>query len=120
MLECSREPLTFYGQTSLGVLAVASFRTKMGKKKIPTETPDHVWPFKGPFLSKDFLSKFPAFFFRAVFRISIFSFFFQRLKCEAFQIFCPLLNSQTMEIFPVFPAFPDFLGKKKYFDKNGP
>ena len=83
MLECSREPLTFYGQTSLGVLAVASFRTKMGKKKIPTETPDHVWPFKGPFLSKDFLSKFPAFFFRAVFRISIFSFFFPKIKMRS-------------------------------------
>ena len=36
-------------------------------------------------------------------------FFFQILKCEAFQIFCPLLNFQTWEMFPVFPAFPVFL-----------
>ena len=35
------------------------------------------------------------------------------LECEAFQIFCPLFNFSTLEMFPVFPAFPVFLGKKK-------
>ena len=52
---------------------------------------------------------------------------------RAFQIFCPLLNFQTLEIkFPnfgndsCFPAFPVFFEKKeeileeKFLDKNGP
>ena len=64
-------------------------------------------------MSKDFLSRFPDFFFRI-------------LEYEAFQIFFPLLNFQTLEMFPVFPAFPVFLGKKrgnfveKLLDKKGP
>ena len=52
------------------------------------------------------------------------SFFFHILECEAFQIFCPLLNFQTLEMFPVFPVF---LGRKneekigeKLLDKNAP
>ena len=50
-----------------------------------------------------------------MFCISIFFlfFFFQILEWEAFQVFCPLLNFQTLEMFPVFLAFPVFLGKKK-------
>ena len=68
-------------------------------------------------------------FFSRNFCISIFSvsFFFQKLECEAFQIFCPLLNFWTLETFPVFPALPVFLGNKKrkiwkktLLDKNGP
>ena len=63
-----------------------------------------------PFLSKDFQSKFPDIFSRIFFLyFHVVLFFFQILKCEAFQIFCPLLNFQTWEMFPVFPAFPVFL-----------
>ena len=55
-----------------------------------------------------------SFIFRAIFYISIFfKFYFQILECEAFQIFCPLLNFQILEVFPVFRAFPVFLGKKR-------
>ena len=35
------------------------------------------------------------------------------LECEALQIFRPLLHFQTSEMFPFFPSFPVFLGKKK-------
>ena len=66
----------------------------------------------GPFLSKDFLSKFPDFFF-AQFFLYFHVLFFQILECEVFQIFCPLLNFQTLEVFPVFRAIPVFLGIKK-------
>ena len=52
-------------------------------------------------------------FFRAIFCISIFSNSFFTLECEAFQIFCPMLNFQSSEMFPVFPDFPVFLGKQK-------
>ena len=53
-------------------------------------------------------------FFRGMFLyLHIFQTFFQILECEAFQIFCPLLNFQALEMFPVYPAFPDFLGKKR-------
>ena len=48
----------------------------------------------------------------------------QILECYALQIFCPLLNFQSVEISPVFPVF---LGKKqrksggkKLYVKNGP
>ena len=62
-----------------------------------------------PFLSKDFQSKFPDIFSRIFFLYFHVVLFFQILKCEAFQIFCPLLNFQTWEMFPFFPAFPVFL-----------
>ena len=39
--------------TSLGVPAVASFRKKKEKKKNPTETPDHFWPFRWPVVGGD-------------------------------------------------------------------
>ena len=39
--------------------------------------------------------------------------FFQILECEALQILCPLVNFQTLEMFPVFHASPVFVGKKK-------
>ena len=68
----------------------------------------------GPFLSKDVMSKFPDFF-CAFFCVSIFSFFFPNTGMRSLPniIFFPLLNVQTLEIFPVLPAFPVFLGKKK-------
>ena len=54
------------------------------------------------------------FFFRAFFLyFHIFRFFFEILECEVTQIFCPLLNFQTLEFFPVFPSFLVFLGKKE-------
>ena len=81
----------------------------------------------GSFLSKDFLSKFPDFFSRNFFNFHIFHFFFQLLECEAFRIFCPLLNFQALGMPPVFPSFPVLLGKKKeenfgkkMLDKSGP
>ena len=40
------------------------------------------------------------------------SFFFQILECEAFQMFCPLLNFQTLERFLFLLLFL-FFGKKK-------
>ena len=82
-----------------------------------------------PFLPKDFLSKFPDFFFRAFSCISIFIFLFfsKYWNAKLSKIFCPLLNFHTLEMSPVFPAFPAFLvkkrrkiWKKKLLDKNGP
>ena len=35
------------------------------------------------------------------------------MRSEAFQILRPLLNLQTLEMFPVFPAVPVFIGKKE-------
>ena len=67
------------------------------------------------FLSKDFQSKFPDIFSRIFFLyFHVVLFFFQILKCEAFQIFCPLLNFQTLEMFPVFSIFSCFSWKKKW------
>ena len=42
-----------YGQISLEVLAVASFRQKWGKKGVHTETPDRFWPFWWPVVGGD-------------------------------------------------------------------
>ena len=48
------------------------------------------------------------------------------MECEPFQLVCPLLNYQPLEMFPVFPVFPVFSWKKKrkfekkLRDKNGP
>ena len=74
--------------------------------------------FANTLISRLFFAKFLYF--------HIFPFFFHILECEAFQIFCPLLNFQALEMFPAFPAFPVFLGKKeeklekKLLDENGP
>ena len=69
--------------------------------------------YERPFLSKDFLSKFSLFFSRIFLCFHIFHFFFQIFECEACQMFCPLLNFQSLERFPVFPSFPVSLGKKE-------
>ena len=74
--------------------------------------------FANTLISRLFFAKFLYF--------HIFPFFFHILECEAFQIFCSVLNFQTLEMFLVFPAFPFFLRKKrrkfmgKLLDKNGP
>ena len=67
--------------------------------------------FLGPFLSKDFLPKFPDIFFTQFLYFHIFLFFFPSVG--ALKIFCPLLNFQFLETFPVLPAFSFFRGKKK-------
>ena len=63
------------------------------------------------------MSNLPDLFFAQYFilqRVSIFSkLYFQILACEVFQIFCPLLNFQFLEMLPAIPAFPAFLGKQK-------
>ena len=45
------------------------------------------------------------------------------LKAFKIQIRCPLLNFQSLEIFPIFPVFPKEKKRKsggKLFDENGP
>ena len=49
-----------------------------------------------------------------------FLFFPQILDCEAFQIFYPLLNFQTLEMFPVFVGKKRGKSGGKLFEKNGP
>ena len=39
--------------------------------------------------------------------------YFQILECEAFQIFCPVLNFKVWEMFFAFPASPVFVGEQK-------
>ena len=62
-----------------------------------------------------YISQFQEFFVAQFFVFLYFPplYFFQILECEAFQIFCPLVNFQTLEMFPGFTDFPGFLGRKK-------
>ena len=67
---------------------------------------------------------FPLFFFRAFFFISRFSFFFPKYwnATWTFQIFCPLFDFQSFEIFPCFSLcillFLGELKKKENLGKN--
>ena len=55
------------------------------------------------------LVEISRFCFRAILVLPYFPlYFFQMLECEVFQILCPLLSFQTLEMLPVVPVFPVF------------
>ena len=70
--------------------------------------PKVLW--QGPFLLKDFMSKFPDFFSR-IFSYSTFSIFFLHIGIRNLPNILPSVKFQTWEMSSVFPALPVFVGK---------
>ena len=121
------ETYTRYRSSSQGVCSIVSTRFHLHRERRFLYFEVRILWDKGHSYRRTFCLNFQIFFLAQFF---VFPYFpkkkIQILECEAFQIFCALLNFPVLEIFLFFLFFlfpwkkKRKIWKKKLFDKNGP